>query len=121
MAYPNFEKTPGSGRKKGTPNKKKSELEKKAHDLGVDPFKILLLFAKGDWEALNYPGETTRTVTKFGMVEKLNISVEVRMKAAAEACQYINPKLKSIEGHLEVNEGVKRPLAHLTDEELDSL
>lgn len=76
------EKTPGSGRKKGTPNKTISPLKERAEVLGIDPFEILLYFAAGNKAALNLTED---------------IPAQVRAKAAAEACQYLHPKLKAIE------------------------
>lgn len=87
------------GRAKGTPNKKVGVLVEKCEELGCDPFEILLLFAKGDWEGLGYEsGEKVISVTKegheiFGDV----ISPETRAKCAKEACEYIHPKRKAIE------------------------
>ena len=90
-------KTVGSGRKKGTPNKSISPLKERAQALGVDPFEVLLLFAKGDWKALGYDAETYTVHSKDFSNELLTIQPQVRAKAAAEACQYLFPKLKAIE------------------------
>ena len=86
-------RTPGSGRKKGSGNKKSLLVAEKAMELGVDPFEILLKFASADWKALGYKEEYQ--VTKDGA--RLTISPEVRLKAASEACQYILPKKKAME------------------------
>jgi hypothetical protein len=85
------------GRKKGTPNKKDSTLALKSKELGIDPFEILLLFAKGDWEALGYPAATFVKEGSTFVNEELYIKPETRARAAAEAAQYIYPKLKAIE------------------------
>lgn len=93
-------KTPGSGRKKGTPNKSRAPLEDKAQELCIDPFEILLYFAKGDWRALGYETETYTVFSgKEGDIanEELYIPTAVRARAASDACQYLYPKLKSIE------------------------
>ncbi len=74
-------KVEGSGRKKGTPNKKTQSLEDRVESLGIDPFAILLAFAGGDKEIL-------------GLDE---IQAELRFKAAREVCGYLYPKRKSIE------------------------
>jgi hypothetical protein len=98
-------KTPGSGRKKGTPNKDKLPLQQKAEELGVDPFQILLLFAKGDVAALG--------------IEV--ITADQRLRAASEACQYLYPKRKAIQVDQDTDPNSDRPLQHLSDEELDAL
>lgn len=85
------------GRKKGTPNKNQDPLKQKAKELGIDPFEILLLFAKGDWQALGYKAETFVKEGSTFVNEELYIKPETRARAAAEACQYIYPKLKAIE------------------------
>lgn len=92
-------KTPGSGRKKGTPNKEVVPLLEKCAELNCDPFEILLLFAKGDWRALGYPSpERVKTVTESGFeITEDIISADLRASSAKEACQYIHPKRKAIE------------------------
>jgi len=87
------------GRKKGTPNKSSVPAEAMAKELGIDPFKILLLFANGDWEALGYEGKK-RIVgysNKGDAIEDYTISPDLRAKAASDASQYILPKRKAIE------------------------
>lgn len=94
--------TPGhkkfGGRKKGVPNKDKAEAQAKAVELGVDPFEVLLLFARGDWKALGYESERVlQSCSEFGEVYKFTIDPNVRAKCAAEACQFMLPKLKAID------------------------
>lgn len=108
------EKTPGSGRKKGSINKKSVLLIEKAQGLGIDPFEILLYFAAGDWKALGYAKEKTDSGQYL-------IEPSVRMKAAGEACQYIHPKLKQIESTIKRDLIEERPLKDLSDEELESI
>lgn len=96
MAAPKGHKRYG-GRKKGVANKDTLPLKEKAKQLGIDPFEILLLFAKGDWESLGYPSASFVKEGSTFVNEELYIKPEVRAKAAAEACQYIHPKLKAIE------------------------
>lgn len=87
------------GRVKGTPNRKTEALMDRCQELGVDPFEILLLFAKGDWKALGYDAkDRVVSVSKngeniFGDV----ITPEIRANCAKEACQYIHPKRKALE------------------------
>lgn len=86
------------GRSKGTPNKKVQPLLDRAEALGVDPFEILLHFAKGDWAALGYAAASTVSYTSAGIeFDEPVIKPELRMHAAKEACQYLYPKRKSIE------------------------
>lgn len=94
-------KTPGSGRKKGSSNKHTlPDAAEKAEELGIDPFKILLHFAAGDWKALGY--KIDKTPRKSHLISK-----EIRARAATEANQYLHPKKKSVEIDLEVDD--KRP------------
>ena len=87
------------GRKKGTPNKNRQVLLDKAKELGVDPFQILLLFAKGDWKALGYDSaETVTAITKDGQkIFADRISPELRQKSAKDASEYLYPKRKAVE------------------------
>jgi hypothetical protein len=95
MSVPGHTNNP-NGREKGSVNKNRQALFDKARELGVDPFSILLLFAKGDFEALGYKEYQYKT---FGenTVEELTISPELRQKSAKDACEYLYPKLKSVE------------------------
>lgn len=85
-----------NGRPKGSVNKKTQELMDKAAELGVNPFEILLLFAKGDYEALGYEKYQFK---RFGenVVEELTISPDLRAKCAEKACEYLYSKRKAIE------------------------
>ena len=71
-----------TGRPPGSLNKRRQSLHDKAEQLGVDPFEILLLFAKGDWKTL-------------GEVD--GIPTSVRADCAAEACAYLYTRLKPTE------------------------
>lgn len=92
---------PGSpkhgGRKKGTPNRDRAPVIQKARELGIDPFEVLLLFAAGDWQRLGYEAEKIIKYSKDVQNEEYTIDPAVRMKAAAEACQYLYPKRKAIQ------------------------
>lgn len=109
----------GGGRQKGTSNKSKLPLLEKAQALGVDPFEVLLLFSKGDWKALGYSSELIISTNKMGETVKYTIEPAVRMKAASEAAGYMYPKRKAIE--VIESEEKRRPLEHISDEELDKL
>lgn len=93
------------GRKKGTRNKNNAPLFEKAKELKIDPFEVLLHFAKGDWKALGYESETITVYSKDVVNEEYTIQPIVRQRAAAEACQYLYPKLKAIEhtGEIDAN------------------
>lgn len=91
------DKISGSGRKPGTPNKDNIDLRAKCQQLGIDPFEVLLLFAANNWSALGYASETYTVECKDYTNEVLYIQPQVRMKAAAEACNYIYAKRKQIE------------------------
>lgn len=88
----------GSGRKPGTPNKDTLDLHQIAHELGVHPFKILLHFAAGNWKELGYEAEMDVKYTQQGLPFGIRvIQPEVRMKAAAQAAEYLYPKRKALE------------------------
>ncbi len=72
------------GRQKGTLNKQTRELHDISARLEVDPFEILLLFAKADHKALGYR-------------RKQDITPSLRAQCASDACQYMHPKRKAIE------------------------
>lgn len=76
-------RSPNAGRKKGTPNKKSQALIDKCNEFGVDPFAILLDFAKN--------------------------SVDPKMKfdAAKEVSQYLYPKRKATEISMEEENGFR--------------
>jgi hypothetical protein len=74
-----------AGRKKGEKNKLtyKREVWEACVEANVDPFLVLAQIAAGKLE------------TPEGTPEKIN--AYLRKEAAAELCQYLAPKLKSIE------------------------
>ncbi len=85
------------GRKKGVKNKDSIPAQELADKLGVDPFEILLLFAKGDWAALGYKDEFDFIPGPNGPIEKRIIAPELRQKAAKDSATYLRPQLKSLE------------------------
>lgn len=86
------------GRKKGTPNKSTLPLKELAEKLDVDPFEVLLRFAAEDWKGLGYEARTETKFTPQGLeVVEYVIAPQMRLKAAAEACQYLHPKRKAVE------------------------
>jgi len=108
------------GRKKGTPNKDTAEAQRLCEELGIDPFKILLLFADNRWEELGYDSPTeTRMVAGGGSFEVDKISVESRIAAAKEATKYVRPALKQVDATLSNKDGSKiEPVRVMTPEEL---
>lgn len=100
-------KTPGSGRKSGTPNKKTQALLEKAEALGVDPFEFLCLTLKGDWKAIGL--QAKQRVLANGNMESIDpeISFADRYSAARELCQYLYPKRSSVKISAEEEAGFK--------------
>lgn len=88
---------PGAGRKKGTPNRKTIEAQAIADRLKVDPFELLLLYAKRDWKRLGYKSEVTIKYIGDNIVEEPVISPELAASSASKACEYLLPKRKSVE------------------------
>ena len=95
MSTPGHTNNP-NGRVKGSMNKNRQVLHEKAEELGVDPFVILLLFAKGDFAALGYDKYQFKQIGE-NTIEELTISPELRQKSAKDACEYLHSKLKSVE------------------------
>lgn len=74
------------------------QLADLAKKLDCNPIEILLLFAKGDAATLGYESSKTVVSTPKGeLIERDVITVEMRIKAAAEAAAYLYPKLKNVE------------------------
>jgi len=86
------------GRPAGSLNRNRIDIWAIAKKKGVDPFEILLDFAKGDAEALGYQGERVISVTASGQeITGPWITPELRARAASDACEYLHPKLKGVE------------------------
>ncbi len=69
------------GRQKG--QSKHKVAEETAKRLGIDPFEVLCLFAKGDWMELR--------------INKDDIRPRDRLEAAKEACKYIYAQKRAVE------------------------
>lgn len=92
------ENSPIIGRPKGSLNARTVDLLEITEKLECNPFETLLLFMKGDHEALGLEKYTVVSVTKDGEpIEKLTIGAELRQKSAKDACEYLFPKRKAIE------------------------
>lgn len=93
-------RTPGSGRKPGTPNKDKQSLLETAEALGVNPFEFLCLTMKGDWKALGIPRIEHEERTEANMLVKSWSDPVVpftdRYAAASQLCQYLYPKRSAV-------------------------
>ena len=85
------------GRKKGTANKSSLPLLEKANALGIDPFEILLYFAKGDWKKLGYSKGKRKVSAGMTTIMVDVIEPELRASAAKSACEYIHPKRKALD------------------------
>lgn len=94
MANNTGKKTKGSGRKKGTPNKRTIDAQKLAEEIGCDPLEVLLRATAGDWKFFGFKEKSL----KIGKaVVRDHITMEDRVSAAKEAAQYIYGKRKQIE------------------------
>jgi antitoxin component of RelBE/YafQ-DinJ toxin-antitoxin module len=89
----------GAGRKPGTPNRATSEAKRLAEEMGVDPFQVLLLFVKGDAEALDLPVHQLADGTEA----RRAVPLDMRLDAAKAAVQYLLPKRKALEVEATVN------------------
>lgn len=78
-----------AGRKKNTPNLSTQYLAEMAEELGLHPFKILLLFAGGRFQDLGYESNMKLEVTKDGVKETERITAELRVAAASQAARYL--------------------------------
>lgn len=78
-------------------------IEATIERLEIDPFEVLCLFAKGDWESLGYSGETKISFTAAGIeFDEYLIPPELRFSAAKEAAKYVYSQKKAVE-HTSVN------------------
>ena len=95
----------------GTANRQVEDLRRRARELGIDPWDILLFFAQGDYKALGYDSPYVSKYTTTGKeYQDLLISPELRQKSAADAAQYIHAKRKAVEMELESNEDKPKTL-----------
>lgn len=98
-------KTPGSGRKAGTLNKKTLDARTIAQRIGVSPFEVLCWYSKDDWQSLKMKPIVEKD--EFGNEIKWSpISCGERLSAAIQACKYLYPQLKALE-HSTGEEGLK--------------
>nr|BDT27289.1 hypothetical protein BHI3_07550 [Bacteriovorax sp. HI3] len=85
-----------SGRKKGTPNKRTFDAIALAQEHDCDPLAVLLMIANGDWKGMGFKSEF-KPATKYNKEKRPHITLEMRLKAAGEAVQYLYPKRKPVD------------------------
>lgn len=90
-------KPEGSGRVKGTPNKRTFDAQAIAEEIGIDPLRVLLYATANDWEALGYDSATTTKLVGDNAVTEDTIPIAIRIQAAKEAAQYLYSKRKAVE------------------------
>lgn len=84
--------------RKGRPNRVTQEAQALAQELGINPFKILLYFAAGDWKALGYESGTVTMYTAKGEPYEVDLlEPGHRLQGAKEAVQYLLPKRRAVE------------------------
>lgn len=106
MANTTGKKTKGSGRKKGTPNKRTMDTlalaEEIIQETGCHPLEVLLRGAAGDWK---YFGYKERSLKIGKAIVRDNITFEDRVSCAEKAAKYVSPQLKAVEHSGEVKTG----------------
>lgn len=82
----------------GAISAKRLDAQTIAHEMGLDPFKVLLHIMNGDWKAIGLKSATvTRYTAKGEPYDEEAIQLDHRLSAAKEATKYIYPQQKSIE------------------------
>lgn len=105
---------PKIGRPKGALNRDTATLKERAETLGVDPFEILLLFAKGDWKALGYDREErVVSINDHGEIYDYTIPPQLRQKSAKDAADFLYPKRKAVEVTGSEGENIFKTFAQL--------
>ncbi len=85
------------GRKKGTPNYTTMRAMTIAIANSFNPFEMLMHFARGDEKALGWKEPLVQVLPDGRMLELERITPQMRLAAIMEACEYVHPKMKSIE------------------------
>ena len=105
------------GRKVGSKNKDKFELDLICSKYPIQPFEGLMKVINGDWKALGYENECYFSEKADGSVKMgYVISPQMRLDAMREAAKYLYPQKRSIEmsGTLDVtNEEREREVEQL--------
>lgn len=90
--------TKTGGRQKGTLNKNTCDAADIAARLGVHPFEVICHTVAGNWKALGYKtAQVEQCTPDGGVLLKDRISLDMRLKAAIEACKYLHSQLKAVE------------------------
>ncbi|HEX7644842.1 MAG TPA: hypothetical protein VF472_21790 [Burkholderiaceae bacterium] len=91
---------PGAGRKKGAPNKKTAETQKRVAESGLTPLDFMLqIMRQPDIEPLPPEAESAEIVSH--LAKRLQHD-ELRFEAAKAAAPYVHPKLASVEMNAKV-------------------
>ena len=96
-------KREGAGRKKGVPNKKTQVIEDLLESLNCEPLRILAAVANGEplhaRIGVGLPGKTAGgSEQDYDFVEmEVSPTLDQRIAAAKELCQYVYPKRKAVE------------------------
>lgn len=85
------------GRAKGTPNKSTSHIQERCEALGLEPIDAIILFAKGDYEALKLPQYYEKQGFGGTTTMEPSITVDHRIDCLKTLIQYLYPKRKAIE------------------------
>ena len=108
-------KTPGSGRKKGVPNRKTLELRAQLEALGMGQRGQRGFDHPVVWMTKVYAGLVTmEVVNKEGDIERVAATPELRVRCATEVAQYLEPKRKAMEVSGPGGEPLGIPLVDLT-------
>jgi hypothetical protein len=91
MRPPGSNRTPGSGRKKGTPNRRTLLVEEIMGKANFEPIERLILIAEGKWKELGCK-----------KAPPMKLALELQFYALRELAQYKHPKRKAIEVKAEV-------------------
>jgi tellurite resistance protein len=92
------------GRPFGAKQKPKKCVAEICEALGFNPFELLANVGKGDFKAIGYDSKTVDKVTKDGsVISEERITLDQRLKAAAQLAPHVAPTLKAIEHTGEVD------------------
>ena len=85
------------GRVKGSPDKRRLNVEEIASRFDKDPLEILLMVACCDWKGLGYDAAQKISYSSAGIefVED-NIKLETRVQAAKEVAKYLYAQKQSV-------------------------
>lgn len=95
MAFKEGDPKPeGSGRQKGTPNKRTFNAQKMAEELDMDPLEFWICVLKNDWKALGFKSSHKTIKSGKKVIKTPNITFDDRKEAARELLPYMYAKLK---------------------------